>query len=116
MSFYAYNITAKWPDREPIIDFLNGRSISAFVSPVVNGFIVLSCDSCESMEGMSELASAISYKFDCPCLSVQNWDDALLRYSLHNHGVLADDYNSCPDYGGSTFPPRDPSGGNTRKL
>ena len=97
--FYA-NITLRGPEQLETAAHLNRRERLAFVSPEVNGHVVVYEKRMEDQDigDMSELASELSSHFSCPALAVLVHDDAMLWYGLHDRGELMDQYNSTPGY------------------
>jgi hypothetical protein len=117
-NFYT-NYTLRGPDQQAVATVLAGRS--AIVTPSQDGCVVVFDEESDGQhdEVISELASRLSGRFNCPLLAVLNHDDDILWYQLYLSGELVDEYNSVPGY----FETEDedvamagPAGGDARKL
>lgn len=95
---------------------LSGRN--AFVTPEHDGCVVVFDEASEGQDQyvVSDLASRLSRRFNCPVLAVLNHDDDLLWCQLFLNGKLADEYDSTPGYFEQELDPGGPAGGDAQKL
>jgi hypothetical protein len=78
---------------------LEGR---AYVSPESCGWVTVYCEATESQddETMRELAGGLSRMLKTEALGFLVHDSDIAMYWLYRDGVLADEFNSAPDYYG----------------
>lgn len=94
------NITLKGPTQKQIGDFLDREAIVAYVTPTDGDITVVydqaSSDSDEA--ALTALAGKLSRSLGCVAFASSVYDSDILQYHLYVSGVLADEYNSRPDY------------------
>lgn len=114
-SFYT-NLTIRGPGQEAVASELKGRS--AFVSPPMNGSVVVFDEECDEQDPkvLAKLASRLSSRFSCPVLAVLNHDDDVLWFRLYKSGDLLDEYDSYPGFSEGDDTATQPRGGDARAL
>ena len=115
-SFYT-NLTLKGPGPDEVIKFMNDQKRKTFVSPLVNGCVLVFDEKCEEQDPkvMAAFAGELSRQFKCLAWAVMNHDDDVLYYWLYQNGEKADEYDSTPWFWDESLP-REPKGGNAPKL
>ena len=114
-NFYT-NFAVHRAEQSDVLKALSKRS--AFVSPSVNGTVVVFDEKSDEQDTdiISTLASDLSVRCDCSVLAVMNHDDDVLWYQLYTSGNLIDEYSSCPGYFSDDEEGDLPSGGNVAAL
>lgn len=115
-TFYT-NVTLKGVAQADAAAYLNSQQREAFVSPEVNGCIVVYDEQSEEMEidTLEDFTTAISKHFGCPALAVYVYNGDFLWYLLFDAGKLVDEYNSMPHYFDEDEP-TPPQGGDGAQL
>lgn len=94
------NVMLKGPTQEQVGDFLDGGNTVAYVTPTDSDITVVydqaSSDSDEA--ALTALAGKLSRSLGCVALASSVYDSDILQYHLYLSGVLADEYDSRPDY------------------
>ena len=116
-NFYT-NLTLRGVDQRRVIETLGANYRKAFVSPAVNGMVVVYDEECEQQnkQDIEQLGRHLSALFNCAVLAVRIHDDDVLCYWLFDKGKITDDYNSCPSYFDRSAEPAEPAGGNAITL
>ncbi len=99
-NFYV-NFSVKSTDQAVIVAALSEAQRMAFVSPVIDGYVVVfdrDADE-QALEPILSVGALLSQTTDAPVFAVLNHDDDVLLYWLFEHGMLTDEYNSDPTYG-----------------
>lgn len=111
------NILLKGPSQEVVVAFMNAKKRHSYVSPALNGCVVVFDEVCEQEDPqvIAGLARELSRQFKCPAWAVLDHDDDVLNYWLFQNGEPADQYDSTPWYWDDTLP-HEPKGGNAQKL
>lgn len=115
-NFYT-NITLKGASQQRVAERLRQAERSAYVSPELNGCVVVYDEECEEQDlgVLARLVSGLSKDLECAALAVLIHDDDILLYQLCRAGEVVDEYNSCPGYF-EDVEPVPPSGGDAVKL
>lgn len=98
-SFYT-NLTVRSDDQQRVAGVLRSLGCSAFVSPVMDGMIVVYDEACEEQdpEELATLASDLSGELGAGVLGALNHDDDVLILLTALGGEVVDTYNSCPAF------------------
>jgi hypothetical protein len=114
-NFYV-NYTLRGPSQESVANALAGRK--ALITPSEKDCVVVFDEASESQDLsiVSDLASRLSSKLQCPLLAVLNHDDDILYYQLYIEGKLSDEYNSTPNCFEASEEIAPPSGGDAHLL
>ncbi|WP_425397783.1 hypothetical protein [Aeoliella sp.] len=96
-NFYV-NYTLRGPSQQDVAHALKGRRAAA--TPYLKECVVVFDEASDSQDDavILQLAASVSKSLSCPCLSVLNHDDDILKYWLHVSGALEDEYDSNPGY------------------
>jgi len=100
-NFYV-NFSVKSTDQAAVIAALDQARRTAFVSPVIDNYVVVfdrDADE-QALEPILTVGALLSQSTGAPVFAVLNHDDDVLLYWLFEHGALTDEYNSDPAYGG----------------
>lgn len=116
-NFYV-NFAVKGDDPKRIADSLKQARREAFITPPINGYVVVYEKEADSQDirAIEEVGLLLSRDAEAPVLAVLNHDDDILCYWLLDGGQVIDTYNSCPDYFGEGNEEAGASGGNTELL
>jgi hypothetical protein len=116
-SFYT-NICFVGPSQETLAEALRQRNRIAFVTPLVDGKVVVFDQECDrqDLDVISNLTSELSHELKCPALAVLNHDDDILWYQLYDKGELVDEYDSYPNYFNPKKKASVTNGGDAKKL
>lgn len=116
-NFYV-NFAVKHDDSKRIAESLKQARRKAFVTPPMNGYVVVYEEESDSQDtgAIVVVGALLSREAEAPVLAVMNHDDDILCYWLFEGGQLTDSYNSCPDYFGEGDEEEGASGGNSEVL
>lgn len=116
-NFYV-NFTVKSDDSRRIAGLLERGGRKAFVTPAINGYVVVCEEDSDSQDTrvIEALGAQLARDRNGPVLAVLNHDDDILCYWLFQEGRLTDSYNSCPDYFGDDETEESESGGDSQRL
>jgi hypothetical protein len=116
-SFYT-NVALRGPDQRQILQALIQADRVAYVSPTVDGFTVIYDKETEDQEEgvLKALASQLSKRFACPALAALVHDSDVFMYWLFEAGDLVDEFDSAPDYFGSSEESSLSCGGDAERL
>ena len=115
--FYT-NLTLRGVDQRRVIETLSANYRRAFVSPAINGMVVVYDEECEQQnpQVIMDVGRHLSALFNCPLLAVMVHDDDVLCYWLFDKGKTSDEYVSSPSYFEPSPQPAEPEGGDAEKL
>ncbi len=116
-NFYV-NFTVRSDDPLRIASTLKQARRKAFVTPPVNGQVVVYEEESDNQDtrAIEEVGRLLSGELKAAVLAVLNHDDDVLCYWLFEDGQLSDSYNSRPDYFGEVEPDGAGTGGDARRL
>lgn len=98
-SFYT-NLTVRCDDQERVTGVLRSLGRSAFISPAMDGMVVVYDEACEEQdpEELASLAADLSGELGAGVLGALNHDDDVLILFAAQGGEVVDTYNSCPAF------------------
>ena len=117
MGLFYTNTTLRLADQNPVIDFMKTNRRTGYISPVINGYVVVFDRETEDQNetAITKLTSKFSRQLKCVAFTVLILDGDIFAYWLYRNGKWLDKYNAIPNYFDDKVDSA-PTGGNASKL